>query len=153
MGKVTRLFDAENAARLAREHPLTPTGVLYCLGGVEFNLMPFTYGEFLDIQDLIPSLAKSFIGLQNGNADDGLALLSAIPGVFERIEEHLAKSPGVCDQGTAKEQKEDRARFSAWLKGQNLTVLVRTLWPKLQEVLANRPLETEAESAPTLKSV
>ncbi len=164
MSKIARLFDAASRAKYARENPSTPTGVLFVWGGVTFDLLPLTYGELLEVtetvdhaKDVILSLMSKQDEIGVGTVGEGAASLvtdaigivaNKAPALIMKVRDHLAKSPGVCDSGTPKENEEDRLRFDAWFLEQDAVAMLKAFFPKLKEVIGMRPLATPTPERP-----
>lgn len=160
MAKAVRLFDARNRAKLALQNPSTPTGVIFEWGGVDFNLMPLTFGELLEVTSVLDDGTAILLQLKDaqsavnsganalGFADLAQQALTFIvrdaPQIVHKLRDHLGKSPGVVPA----DHPEDRAEFEAWFMEQDAVGMLRSFLPKLREVLANRPLEKSTASAP-----
>lgn len=163
MSKVVRLFDARNRAKLALQNPSTPTGIFFEWGGIDFNIMPITFGELLETTALLDDGAAIILRMKqaqeavsNGKDAMGFADLAQealtyivrdAPQIIHKLRDHLAKSPGVCDAGTEKENAADRAVFEAWFMEQDAKGMLLAFLPKLREVLANRPLGKSTANA------
>lgn len=168
--EVVRMFSPEMRSKYARENPATPTGVRFPWRGAVFNLMPFEMGELLEVAEIIDNgraMLQNLAGIQSAIAGSAVSVegVDVIAGVLQyiagkapeivyKMRDHLAKSPGVCDAGTAEENAEDRAAFDAWFLEQDAKAMALAFLPKIREVFGNHPLETPTpasdEAAPIL---
>lgn len=160
-----RLFDAPSRARYARENPNTPTGIIFPWKGLDFSIMPVTYGDLVDVTSIVDTGAELLNGLKNAQnvaresqMDTVTEVIKYIAGkapqLIFRVRDHLAKSPGVCDSGTERENAEDRKRFDEWFLEQDAVGMMRAFVPKLKEVIGARPLaiQTPEKSEPAPSS-
>lgn len=169
MSNVTRLFNAQHRAKLAKQHKLSPTGVIFEWGGVPFNLMPLTFGTLLEITTTLDEGAAVLDRLKLAQAQFNAGQVTSdvvdlagealkfiareAPELVLLVRDHMAKSPNVCDQGSEAERADDRAAYEQWFTEQDAIGMLRALLPKFREVIGSRPLATptpaESEAAPS----
>jgi hypothetical protein len=142
------MFAPAERAKLLAQTITTPTGVIFEWSGLEFDLMPVSFGMVLEVTGLLEvaqglwervqvaadpdkptdtgSLVGEFLGLIGSEAPKFVGL----------VRDHLAKSPGVVPP----DHPADRKFFDEWFDAQDAIGMLRALLPLVRETLGRRPL-------------
>jgi hypothetical protein len=156
-----RMFAPAERAKLLAQTILKPTGVVFEWSGVEFDLMPVSFGVVLELTGTLDQAKSLWDRVQRAADKDGEApsdtgslvtsflglIAQEAPQFIKLVREHLAKSPGVVPD----DHPGDRKLFEEWFAAQDATGMLRALLPLVRETLGRRPLQA-AEALANLDS-
>ena len=157
-GGATRrsLFSTSDRQRLLEQALGEPTSVTVEIGGVTFDLVPFSFKDGSRVLELVQKLGGIFGQLKERSAtDDQIATAIGSNG-----SEILATAKKVLQDSSFLEDDEQRALFEEWFDQLPMIPTIRTLapavfkanWPNLGNAPAPTAEVSTATSEPALPS-